>query len=129
MGKIKGIRIGSGFVLTEEKGRFKVRSVSGNFSMRVDSTLPFYVACREAVSNINFRPILENMIVMSYIPVSVAFNPSRYRKYAELLNGFVKHMRDEDTPATDAEHDGSLQRVREEYEMREKLKKEMESPD
>lgn len=127
MSKIKGIPIGAGFILTEEKEHFKIQSVSKNFSMRVNNTLPLYVACKEAVSNPDFRHTLQDMVTMCYFPAAIQFNPERFKKYQEFLVSFVDEMKSKE--ATDQEHADALQQVKEEYEMREKLKKEMESPD
>lgn len=122
MGKIKGISIGAGFVLTEEKDYFKVQSVSKNFSMRVNNTLPLYVACKEAVNNPDFRHVLQDMITMCYFPATIQFNQQQYQKYVSFLGSFVDEMKGKE--ATDEEHDEALQQVKEEYEMREKLKNE-----
>lgn len=127
MSKIKGIPIGAGFILTEENDYFKIQSVSKNFSMRVNNTLPLYVACKESVSNPDFRPTLQDMVTMCYSPATIQFNQERYKKYVEFLSGFMDDMKGKE--ATDQEHADALQQVKEEYEMREKLKKEMESPD
>lgn len=122
MSKIKGIQIGAGFILTEENDYFKVSSVSKNFSMRVNNTLPLYRACKEAVTNHSFRLVLHDIITMCYFPASIDFNQERYKKYIEFLNDFVKeNMKDKE--ATDEEHNAALQQVKEEYEMREKLRK------
>ena len=127
MSKIKGIPIGAGFILTEENDYFKIQSVSRNFSMRVNNTLPLYVACKEAVNNPDFRPTLQDMVTMCYFPTTIQFNQNRYKKYIDFLNDFVGEMKGKE--ATDEEHDEALQQVKEEYEMRENLKKETESPD
>lgn len=123
MSKIKGIQIGAGFILTEENDYFKVSSVSKNFSMRVNNTLPLWLACKEAVNNPSFRPTLQDMITMCYFPATIEFNQERYKKYIEFLSDFVKENM-KGKKATDEEHDVALQQVKEEYEMREKLKKE-----
>lgn len=119
MSKIKGIPIGAGFILTEENEYFKIQSVSRNFSMRVNNTLPLYVACKEAVNNPDFRPTLQDMVTMCYFPTTIQFNPTRYKKYIEFLNDFVREMKGKE--ATDEEHNEALQQVKEEYEMRKKL--------
>ena len=126
MSKIKGIPIGAGFILTAENDYFKIQSVSKNFSMRVNNTLPLWVACREAINNPSFRPTLQDMVTMCYFPAAIEFNQDRYKKYIQFLSDFVAEMKGKE--ATDEEHDASLQQVKEEYEMIEKLKKE-ESPD
>lgn len=127
MSKIKGIQIGAGFILTEENDYFKIQSVSRNFSMRVNNTLPLYVACKEAVNNPDFRPTLQDMVTMCYFPATIQFNQHQYKKYIEFLGSFVDEMKGKEV--TDAEHDEALQQVKDEYEMVEKLKKEMKSPD
>lgn len=127
MSKIKGIPIGAGFILTEEKEHFKIQSVSKNFSMRVNNTLPLYVACKEAVSNPDFRHTLQDMVTMCYFPAAIQFNQQQYKKYMKFLSGFVDDMKGKES--IDQEHAEALQQVKEEYEMREKLKKEMENPD
>lgn len=119
MSKIKGIPIGAGFILTEENEYFKIQSVSRNFSMRVNNTLPLYVACKEAVNNPDFRLTLQDMVTMCYFPTTIQFNQTRYKKYIQFLNDFVREMKGKE--ATDEEHDEALQQVKEEYEMREKL--------
>lgn len=127
MSRIKGISIGAGFILAEEKDYFKVQSVSKNFSMRVNNTLPLYWSCKEAVSNPDSRLKLQDLIVMCYFPAAIQFNQQQYEKYISFLGSFSDEMKGKE--ATDKEHDEALQQVKEEYEMREKLKKEMESPD
>lgn len=127
MSKIKGIPIGAGFILTEENDYFKIQSVSRNFSMRVNNTLPLYWVCREAVKDPSLRDRLQDQITMSYFPATIQFNQQQYKKYIEFLGAFVDEMKDKE--ATDEEHAEALQQVKEEYEMKEKLKKEMESPD
>lgn len=124
MSKIKGIPIGAGFILTEENDYFKIQSVSRNFSMRVNNTLPLYVACREAVNNPDFRPTLQDMVTMCYFPATIQFNQELYKKYVEFLSGFVGEMKGKET--TDEEHAEALQQVKEEYEMREKLSNSLE---
>lgn len=127
MSKIKGIQIGAGFILTEENDYFKIQSVSKNFSMRVNNTLPLYVACKEAMNNPDFRPVLQDLITMCYYPATVQFNQEQYKKYVDFLNSLTS--KDGNAEATDKEHDEALEQVKEESEMREKLKKEIESPD
>lgn len=124
MSKIKGIPIGAGFILTEENDYFKIQSVSRNFSMRVNNTLPLYVACREAVNNPDFRPTLQDMVTMCYFPATIQFNQERYKKYVEFLSGFVDDMKGKES--TEEEHTEALQQVKEEYEMREKLSNSLE---
>lgn len=120
MSKIKGIPIGAGFILTEENDYFKIQSVSKNFSMRVNNTLPLYVACKEAVTNPDFRPTLQDMVTMCYFPATIQFNQDRYKKYIQFLNDFVGEMKGKES--TDQEHAEILQQVKEEWNMKKEFK-------
>lgn len=120
MSKIKGISIGAGFILTEENDYFKIQSVSRNFSMRVNNTLPLYVACKEAVNNPDFRDKLQDLITMCYFPATIQFNQQQYQKYVEFLGTFVDEMKNKE--ATDKEQDEALQQVKEEFNMKKEFK-------
>lgn len=120
MSKIKGIPIGAGFILTEENDYFKIQSVSRNFSMRVNNTLPLYVACEEAVNNPDFRPTLQDMVTMCYFPATIQFNQQQYKKYVEFLGAFVDDMKN--NLGTDQEHAEALQQVKEEWNMKKEFK-------
>lgn len=116
MSKIKGIPIGAGFILTEENDYFKIQSVSKNFSMRVNNTLPLYVACKEAMSNLDFRPVLQDLITMCYYPAAVQFNQEQYKKYVDFLNSLT--LKDENIQSADKEHDEVLEQVKKEWNMK-----------
>lgn len=125
MSKTKGIQIGEGFILTEENGYYKVTSVSKNFSMRVDNTLPFYGACKLAVTDVNFRATFHDMIMFFYFPASIQMNQEVYNKYVAFLSGIVEEIKG--TPATDKEHDEALEDVKHQWQMK-KESKETEEP-
>lgn len=116
MSKIKGIPIGAGFILTEEKEHFKIQSVSNNFSMRVNNTLPLYWACRDAMKDPGLRDVLQDLITMSYFPATIHFDQKQYDKYIDFLGRFTDDMKGK--KATDEEHTEALQQVKEEWNMK-----------
>lgn len=120
MSKTKGIQIGEGFILSEENGYYKVSSVSKNFSMRVNNTLPFWGACDRAMKDVEFREKFHDMIVFIYAPAAIQINQDVYNKYNAFLGELTKSI--EGTPVTDKEHDEALNQVKEEWGMKKESK-------
>lgn len=125
MSKPKGIQIGEGFVLSEENGYYKVTSVSKNFSIRVDNTLPFWGACQEAIKNVEFRAIFHDMCAMQYSLSALQMNQDRYNKCIAFFGSLVDNLK-ADT-ATDAEHDEALNQVKAEWNMKKEEKEKQET--
>lgn len=125
MSKTKGIQIGESFILSEENGYYKVSSVSKNFSMRVNNTLPFWGACKEAMTNVEFRAIFHDMLMFLYIPAAIQINQDVYNKYNAFLGELTKEING--IPATDKEHDEALEDVKHQWQMK-KEAKEAEEP-
>lgn len=125
MSKTKGIQIGEGFILTEENGYYKVTSVSKNFSMRVNNTLPFYGACDEAMKNVEFRKIFHDMLMFFYVPAAIQINQNVYNKYNAFLSELTESIKG--TPATGKEDSEALEDVKQQWQMKKEFK-ESEEP-
>lgn len=124
MTKTKGIQIGESFILSEENGYYKVSSVSKNFSMRVNNTLPFWGACDRAMKDVEFREKFHDMIVFIYAPAAIPINQDVYNKYNAFLGDLTKDING--APTTDKEHDEALNQVKEEWNMRKEEKEKQE---
>ncbi|MEF9922951.1 MAG: hypothetical protein RR854_00055 [Muribaculaceae bacterium] len=125
MSKIKGIKIGEGFILSEENEFYKVSSVSNNFSMRVNNTLPFWGACKEAMTNVEFRAIFHDILMFFYVPATININQDVYNKYNAFLGELTKDIKG--AQATDKDDEDSLEDVRRKWQMK-KEAKEAEEP-
>lgn len=124
MSKPKGIQIGEGFILSEENGYYKVISVSKNFSMRVDNTLPFWGACDMAMKNVEFRDTFHSILMYAYAPIAIPLNQEACNKYNVFLGKLTESM--SGTPATDAEHGEALNQVKAEWNMKKEEKEKQE---